>query len=144
MDHHDCRISRASIADNTTIIKKINDSNGLTNCEAMLIKLREPLINPSRYRIYQNIKIIFLNNSQSDLIDVIYTLFVPSMKYCMYTSWLQALTNFILFSHCSLAYSLLYIYMYLSYNGYHLILFKLTRSKRKFLYIRDLFLGKKV
>ena len=45
MDHYDSRISRAFIVDNTTIIKKINDFNRLTICEAMFIKLREPLIN---------------------------------------------------------------------------------------------------
>ena len=45
MDHHDSRTSRASIVHNTTIIKKVNNFNRLTIFEAMLIKLREPLIN---------------------------------------------------------------------------------------------------
>ena len=45
MDQHGSRTSRASIVDNATIIKKINDFNRLTICEAMLIKLHEPLMN---------------------------------------------------------------------------------------------------
>ena len=40
MDHYDCRTSKTSIVENTTILKKIKDFNHLATCEAMLNKLR--------------------------------------------------------------------------------------------------------
>ena len=45
MDCHDKRISRASIVENTSILKKINDVNRLTICESLLIDLRKSRIN---------------------------------------------------------------------------------------------------
>ena len=52
-----CRISRTLIVENTTIIKKIRDFNCLTICEAMFIKLREPLINRQDTRFARTFKL---------------------------------------------------------------------------------------
>ena len=45
MNHHDSRISRASIVENTAILKKINEFHRLATFEALLIKITTPLIN---------------------------------------------------------------------------------------------------
>ena len=45
MDVHDRRISRACIVENTRILRKMNDFNRLTICEALLIKLKKSQIN---------------------------------------------------------------------------------------------------